>query len=298
MSAYGFNEEIDAFSGGRISDSLPDRCEELVRNNIYRHPPFTWDLDKREEREKVIQEVSDDFIANYLFKEGNEKYQSIVEAGRKDNDVDGLMVKLFVQYISEINERKDPYRSNMIGRIKTLLKNLNASGVVTKKNIKRHVCYCKCGNELSGKIVIEEDLKKKSDEFPRWKMRWPRPGRKNLSAIISNPDLKEQVLYIFDNFTGWVERNTLFSFLCEHLKIDDVKKEIESHLMSRKSTPIDTMIDLQDRYRLLKPRQKKIYEYLLDGYELHEIEAKLGCKKTTIYDEIKKIKRTMNGEGK
>lgn len=294
MTEYGFAGEIEKLNQEKMSLSFFQACKKLIGDVIRNYPPVIWNGNHEKWNEDTIGEIRNDFIVNYLFNENDKKIDYVRQKYEIKWNIDGLMVELCRKYvIDHIIARNNPYQANIVKRISRMLKILEESKCITRKECNRIAYFSK--NPSGNTFVSKHDLMEKHNEFPVWKPTLYKSGKK-ISPVIGNDDLKNQILYIFDHFPGWISVHAIRSFFFWHLNLDaySVTSVSRSGEYEDASPVIKTELYLDIKERLT-PRQREIFLlHFIFGWRIPEIMDRTGYGQSTIYGEIKFLKNMLD----
>lgn len=296
MSYYGFHSEfIELLNGREIKSSFFEKVYSLVDAYVKNHQKEEWKRWLISRENDLIREIGNDFVANYLFEAGNERVRYVFQQLDKTDNVDGLMVKFFKQYNYSFAVRNNPFRFNIRRRIREILKAQESNGYLIKCMKGKVPAYRRRGCPADENLLItEEDLKCNCHRFPKWE-RVDFKQEKKISPIISNEQLREQIAYIFENFSGWLSERTLIAFFSWYLNIPSIGMicyDQISEMAGNEIGPYESVKLLRDYERLTERQQKTFEDHYVKDRNPDEIASNMSLKKSTIYEELRKIKDT------
>ena len=298
MPHYGFAEEL---AKEQLTLGFFDKVQALVKNNVKGYPPSLWDPHWRVWHQHAILEVVDDFIAGYLFEQGSKRMAYADAAARQGADIDGLMVKLFRQYLFRTLARRYPHEANLILRLGRILRELTAIDYLEQRTARGFHSYRRRGGREERTTSLDELLE--TVRLPAWKELINRAGAEKLSPVIGTEDLIVLVKAVFNWVDGWISVKNLRSFLFDALGLDrfrakvrnpsvDDKENVEELVASLaiESSP-QLLASLQESLATMTERQRTIVtKHFIEGHGIAELAIELGVKKSTIYAEVKTIR--------
>lgn len=309
---WDFKEEFQVFEKtGRFREEFFEKLVNLVRKRIRRRNLRSeqlgyggqgWDED-------TICDLARDFFVWHLASTDNKRIQYILDRA-KDSDVDYLMMHMFDQFISERLRNKSPKKWNLRKRLKDLLDQLVAQAKVEKVRGCDDL-YRLAGSSFRIPLMLEEML----DQIPEFPLhdRAHYQGGLWASRAVGKKALGDILEFVFTRVRGAVDLDTLTEFLCHRLGIRDTAiQSIDGHgenvpLLNdlgeaighteHSQGGVEARTKLKRVFEGLCPRQKEIFRMAhLQPLSVPKICAALGVKKSTVYDELKKIKKVLKEE--
>lgn len=298
MADYGFAEELLLIGDGKpLPLSFFNKMEALANNNACRYPPHLIRSTWRQWDRAKYRDVARGFIADYLFEEGNERIRFFLSAG-ECYFPDGLMVRMFHQYITALMARRNPVGLNLIRRIKYKLEELTKERRIESMNRNHTPAYRRKGDGNES-FADEAALEIAAPSLPNWRQVRYKAGSKKIDPVIGNEDLIDQILGVFRAVPGWISLDVLRDFLLlrfnGNLPFREVCLEDISPLSigwSGIGEAPEMKIRVRDiMERRLTERQRAIFiHHYLEGRGVSEIVALMGLKKSTVYNEISSIR--------
>jgi len=298
MADYGFAEELVSIGNGKpMTLSFFHIMEALVKDNVGRYPPYLVDPLWRSWNRGRMGDLARGFIVDYLFEDGNERIRFFLNA-KVCYYPDGLMVRMFHQYMTTLIARRNPVGLNLIRRIGAKLNAFEDEGRVESRRQGKGLAYRRRGDADDAFVELPE-LEAIEPVLPEWQRLRYGPGSKKVDPVIGNDDLGEQLMEVFTAVSGWIFLDVLRSFLLRRFDGNMPPSEVSLDEISSFSVYCagiedDPAMKVRVREileRRLTERQQTIFiQHFLMGFGASEIVPSTGMKKSTVYNEIAKIK--------
>ncbi len=298
MADYGFAEELMSIGNGKpMTLSFFHITETLVKDNVGRYPPYLVDPLWRSWNQKRMGDLARGFITDYLFEDGNERIRFFLNA-KVCYYPDGLMVRMFHQYMTTLIARRNPVGLNLVRRIGAKLNAFEKEGRVESRRQGKGLAYRRRGDADDAFVELPE-LEAIEPVLPEWQRLRYGPGSKKIDPVIGSDDLGEQVMEVFTAVSGWISLDVLRSFLLRRFDGNTPPSEVSLDELSSFSIHCagiedDPAMKIRVREivdRRFTARQRMIFNHhFLMGFGPSDIVVSTGMKKSTVYNEIAKIK--------
>jgi RNA polymerase sigma factor (sigma-70 family) len=308
--AYGFLAEIRHYAeNGEIRVAFFEKLRDLVRRRARKYPPGLLVVGAASWSEEAVDEVAVQFATGYLFDRNNLRVNYLVDASRKEDNLDGLLVRLFDQFLVDALEKKKPRQANLIKRVRRRLSAMERAGELTSESGGKDKRFRRRQNALDH-LVSGEELRQSAHLLPDVHPRVHQRGEK-IPPIVSEVELENLLRRVFCEHAGWISEKTLWTFLFSYLEVLDGVEVCFSETVSREAKP-DDLVNLTERIistcgeqfgrtliaeilGRLSARQRRILRlYYLEGLEPEAIMEHVGIRKSTFYQELTELREALS----
>ncbi|MFP3869628.1 MAG: RNA polymerase sigma factor [Syntrophobacteria bacterium] len=308
--SYDFHPEITFYAEhGEVRPEFFQKLRDLVRRRARRYPPGLFLIGAEVWNAEAINEVALEFATGWLFDPDNLRVRYLVDAACKDDRLDGLMVRMFEQFLVHSLAKKNPRKANLIKRVRRRLGAMEKAGQLATTSVGGDTRFRRREKCAAG-VVTEQELRESVDFLPPLNPRVYQQGEKT-SPTVSNDQLEEILRAIFTRHAGWIPEKTLWTFLSWYLDIFDTVQTSFIQKTSSK-TATDTPEDLTaqivsscgeqlahalvaEALGKISARQRQILRlYYLEGLEPREIMERVGIRKSTFYQELARVRSALS----
>jgi hypothetical protein len=307
---YGFRLDLTIYlETGDLPEAFFERLRRLVRARIKeKHKPQLFEISASGWDKETLWDLALRFLTEHLAPQTGGKWPYLLDRVAEGRPVDGLMIRMFDQFVAEVTRRRVPNRANLRARVRSILKDMARTGEIHPAREKTG-CWASKTTPCRNPMTLQ-DLQDMAEPLPAFEIK-RYDGEERVSPVLSDGDLRELLSAIFREAQGCIPEDVLVDFVFDTLNVSDVrwealddlgKDETDWELQARKLGHFDqgeqeAWTLLHEGWPRLSPRQKSVVkQHFLEGRSLPEICATLGISKSVLYDEISAAKCVLSGD--